>query len=467
MTNAITINKSKRVKINFRNIGLAAALFGVIYTSSGCNEATVLGTDLIPGGDLVNSKDSTISGIITHNILSTDSSVFTGQGNYNKILGAITADPIFGRSAALVYTQMGLPSAGFTFQGAGQTLDSVVLSITYNTYAGDSLGAQTLRVYRMNETNFKIDSNYRYYQALKYNQSEFLGTTTMTPKGLSDSVSVYGKKEAPQLRIRLSDAFGRELMSQKSDGAFKNDSTFRAWLKGFAIVPDTSAGNLKSMLFLNLNSATTKLTVFYKSSTEDSLRSAFQFGSLSSAHANYFVRNYNNSLASRYINTSKPEGDSLLFLQDAPGLYTRLSIPKLEDFPNAVINKAELVITQVITGSNDQNNIFTEPDRLLLSQYTKGDTTKPIIDMGDPQRPNWEYFGGDKKVVTNFGGVKVAQYTFNIGRYLQMLIKKLDTNNGFKLEGYSSRNIDVHRAVAGGGNNAVYNVKLRVIYTKP
>lgn len=457
------------MKINFRNLSLAAALFSVLRLSTGCSEATLLGTDLIPGGDFVNASDTTFNNLIAHNIWRVDSAVFTGRGNFTKALGSIVNDPVGGKAHAFTYMQLGMTSSAFTFQGTGQTLDSVVLSISYNGYFGDSLLPQTFRIYRMAEPDFKIDSNYRYTQALAYNAGELLGTGTVNAKGLQDSVSIYGTKEAPQLRIKLDPAVGNSLLQQTATGNFATDSTFNLYFKGLAIIPDTTLATNSTMLYLNLNSADTKMTVFYKNTEKDSLRAYFPFSSYTGvhAHANYFTRNFEGSEAANYINTNRSEGDSILFLQEAPGLFTRLLIPNLEQFPKSVINKAELVITQITSGAVDKNEIYTEPDFLFVSQYRNGDTTKPIVDYGNPSNPNQPYFGGQKTVVTNFGGVKVVQYTFNVARYMQLLLAGKDINNGFKLEAVANgRNIGLQRVKVGGGNHSQYNMKLRVIYTK-
>lgn len=452
------------MRVIFRNLGLVTAFFTLLYTSSGCNEATILGNELIPGKDFVNGEDTIITNIITHNIWKVDSAVFTGRGNYNKVLGSIANDPLFGRAHGFVYTQMSLPSTAYSWPGTNPALDSVVLSLGVSGYYGDSMSTQTFRVYRMSEPNFKIDSNYRYYQSLGYNAGELLGTATIVPRNLKDSVSVYGVKEGPQLRIRLSTAFGNQLLQQTSTTGFTNDSTFRAFLKGFAIVPDTTLSSNRSMLYVDMTLPETRLSVFFKNTENDSLRTNFGFGS-AAAHANYFVRNPTGSQSAQYLNTNNPNGDSLLYLTDAPGLFTKITIPNLENFPNAVINKAELVVTEITTGPGDLDNIYSEPNFLFLQQYVSGDTTRPVIDYGNPQNPNQPYFGGDKTEVT-IGGVKVSQYKFNIARYVQFLLKKQETNTGFKLEALSPRNIDVHRVKAGGGNHSQYNLKLRIIYTK-
>ncbi|RBL88026.1 DUF4270 family protein [Chitinophaga flava] len=452
------------MKINFRNLSFVAASFALLYGASGCNESTILGQGLIPPGDFVNAQDTTINGIIANNILRYDSSLINGFNRYTKALGSITTDPVFGKTHAFVFMQVGLPTSAFTFAGTGQTLDSVVLSLDYLGSKGDSSTSQTFRVYRMAEQGFTRDSNYAYNKPLAYNPGELLGTATITPLALRDSVSVYGTKEAPQLRIKLSNSFGNDLLQQKSDGAFANDSSFRAYLKGFALVPDTTSGTNRNMMFFDMNNANTKLTVFYKNSTQDSLRATFAFNGSSSAHSNFIVRNYNGSEAGRFINTGNANGDSILFLQSTPGLFTNLLIPNLENFPNAVINKAELVITQITVGSSDMNNIFAEPTNLSLVQYTgSGDSIKNVIDFA----MGAQYFGGDKKTITNFGGVQVSQYTFNIGRFMQMLIKKQESNTGFKLRVVPTTFADVDRLKAGGTKLSQYNIKLRIIYTKP
>ena len=78
-----------------------------------------------------------------------------------------------------------------------------------------------------------------------------------------------------------------------------------------------------------------------------------------------------------------------------------------------------------------------------------------------------DYFGGTRKVITNFGGVQVVQYTFNLANTVQRFIKKLDPNNGFRLAGYSPLYMDVNRVKVGGSGLSQYNIKLRIIYTKP
>lgn len=453
------------MKINFRNLGCVAAFSTVLYAFSGCNESTILGKDLIPGADKVNVKDTTINNLITSNVYRADSSIRTGQGNYQGTMGSVTNDPIFGKSHGFLYTQVGLSSSEYTFAGTGHVLDSVVLYVGCDTIWYGENAPVNYKVYRMNEPDFKIDSNYSYTRPLSYNPAELLADQNVYPVYPKDSLSIYGEKYPPQLRFKLSNAFGNELLQQRADGAFKTDSAFREYLKGFAIIPDTMNG--RTMLFPNLNSGDTRLTVYYKNSTDDSLVANFPFQQYSSAHANFFTRNYTGSDVAPYLNTNKPEGENQIYLQEAPGVFAQLQIPNLENFPKAIINKAELVVTQISTGAAP-STIFTEPDRLFLWRYVTHDSLGYIVDYGNPSNPDLAYYGGNRTVIDLPGGIKVVQYKFNIARHMQFILDKKLENSVLKLEAISSRyNIDMRGVRAGGGNAAPpANVKLRIIYTQ-
>ena len=458
------------MKINFRNLGYSAAFLTALYAFTGCNESTILGKDLIPGSDKVNVKDTTINNLITLNVQEVDSSIRTGFGNYGATLGSITDDPIFGKSSGFLYTGVGLPKAEFSFAGTGQTLDSVVLYIGCDTlWYGENQG-MNLKVYRMTDPGFRAanarDSNYTYTKPLTYNPGEMLANVTAFPVYPKDSISIYGVKHAPVLRIPLSAAFGNQLLQQRADGAFKNDTTFMDFLKGLAIVPDTNVS--KTMLFVNLNKGDTRISVYYKNSTEDSLIADFPFLQYFSPHANYFTRNYTNAQAAPFLNTNNPLGDTVMYLQEAPGIYTKLQIPGIENFPKAIINKAELVFTKINSNLAGKDKIFTDPDQLFLWRYITHDSLGYIVDYGNPSNPDLAYFGGNRTVISNIGGIEVVQYKFNIARHLQFMLDKKIDNSVFKVEAISNRHqIDMRSVKTGGGTGTPpINARLRIIYTQ-
>jgi hypothetical protein len=153
----------------------------------------------------------------------------------------------------------------------------VVLYIGSDTAWYGDKASQQLRVYRMNEPDFKIDSNYRYNRPLSYDPAKLLADATVYPVYPKDSIDIYGTKQAPQLHIKLNNAFGNELFQLRADGAFLSDSAFNKWLGGLAIVPDTSSGMSRTMLFPNLNSGDTRISVYYRNSEKDSIIANFPF----------------------------------------------------------------------------------------------------------------------------------------------------------------------------------------------
>jgi hypothetical protein len=455
--------------------GLQAVM---LYASAGCNEATVLGQNLVPGSDLVNTQQTDTFTVQTRTFYRPDDSVIANYQTETSA-GAINSDPTFGKTTAITYAQIGLSSPAFTFSGPSPILDSIVLAVAYSGYYGDSMAAQKFTAYRITDPAFNDTTLYYKHQQFPVDGANPLGTVSVSAHALADSVSINGTMEAPQLRIRLSTAFGNDLMQQSGAAAFTNDSAFHSWLNGLAIIPDSTTGGRKSIFYLQLNSAYTGISVYYHTSTADSLEAFFPFNASTCGFSNYVHRNYTGSVASQHFaDTTSSKGDSLIYLQNKPGLFANIDIPYLQDFPNAIINKAELVITQVPDAGSD---VYTAPDYLFLWQY-KGsaqDTLGYIYDVGasisqlyGTQLTNLAYFGGAKKIITNEAGQRVAQYRISITRYLQHLISAnplyKEANHGFRLVVLDARGSsrDVGRVVLGGGNRSGSTLKLQVVYTK-
>ncbi|MGH2643796.1 MAG: DUF4270 family protein, partial [Chitinophagaceae bacterium] len=299
---------------------LVAAVFfaSALYAATGCNESTILGQNLIPGSDRINTLETDTFTVQTQTFYRPDDSLIANFQTQMEA-GAITGDPVFGRTTAITYSQFGVPNDAFTYTGTNPTLDSVVLSYRYAGYYGDSLGQQTYTVYPINDPTF-VDTVYYYlHQQIPINNAP-LGTVTVSPYSVQDSVSVYGKMQPPQLRIKLNDAFGQELMQQSSTGAFTNDSAFHKLLNGLALVPDSTTPGRRSILYLALNSAYTGISVFYHNSTTDSLQAFFPFNVSTCAFTEYVRRDYTGSEAALHFgDTTSSKGDSLIYLQSSPG----------------------------------------------------------------------------------------------------------------------------------------------------
>ncbi len=456
---------------------LCLSLVIALYVLQSCNESTILGGSIAHGNGDTPAMETDTFTVRTRTIFRNQDSAY-GTTTTNVTAGTINSDPTFGKTVGMVYLQLGLPSASASFSGPAPVLDSVVLSLRYAGYYGDSMGAQTYTIYRIVDTAFS-DTSLKYYihQQFDIDRSTPLGTATVTPKGLGDSVSIYGVKEPAQLRIKLNQAFGNTLLHQDSDGALANDSAFHRWLKGLALVPDSTTAGRNSLMYFELNNTYTGMTVFYKNSTTDSLTVYFPFKAQTGVWSNYIQHNFEGSKVAVHLQDSANVSDSVIFLQDQSGLYADIHFPYLQDFPPALINKAELILTQV---DDPGNATFQSPYELFLWQYENAekDSLGYVVDAGvsfssiyGTQFTNMNYFGGLAKMITNKEGKKVVQYRFNITRYLQHLLTPTasdkETNYGFRLGIMDplERGRDVGRVVLGGGNHSTYSMKLHVVFT--
>ncbi len=454
------------------------SLVAMLCILQGCNESTILGGSIAHGNGDAPAMETDTFTVRTHTFFRNQDSAYSTTTT-NVTSGAINSDPTFGTTVSVVYLQLGLASASTSFSGPSPVLDSVVLSLRYAGYYGDSLGAQTYTVYRITDPEFS-DTSLKYYvhQHFDIDQASPLGTATVTPKGIGDSISIYGDKQPAQLRIKLNKAFGNELLKQNSDGSLANDSAFHKWLNGFALVPDSVTAGRKSLLYFELDNTYTGMTVFYKNSTEDSLTAYFPFNTQTGVWSNYIRHNFQGSEVADHLQDSTAVSDSVIFLQDQSGLYADITLPYLEDFPAALINKAELILTQV---ADPGNKTFQSPYGLFLWQYENAekDSLGYVVDAGVTSSPlygtqftNLNYFGGLATGITNKEGEKVVQYRFNITRFLQHLLTPTplnkETNYGFRLGILDplDRGRDVGRVVLGGGNHSEYSMKLHVVYTK-
>ena len=469
------------MKAALRQFTFWSLLAGLVYTLGGCSESTIVGQNLVPSIDNIHTFQTDTFSVRTRTVQDGDSSI---SSNRNSLLvGAINTDPQFGRSTAIGYFQLGLPSNEFSFRDSLQTIDSLVLSLAYKGYYGDSLASQQFTAYRILDPGFNDTTAYYTFQQFAIDLNNPLGTVIVTPQSLEDSVMVDSLMQAPQLRIRLSQALGQEFLQQSSSAAFYNDSAFHHYFRGIALVPDSGSAGRSSLILLDMTNGLDGMTVYYSTPAHDSLSAFFPFSGVPSggddASSDYIHRDYSSSEVAMHLNNTSVSGDSLLYLQSSPGLHVDLDIPYLQQFPNALINQAQLILTQIPDPGNSYQT-FQAPPQLFLWKYSKNrDSLNYIFDAGLSYDPttgsnnltNATYFGGHRQYITNAQGIQVAQYRFNITRYMQHLISDPylgETNYGFRVVVQDPQGLttDQGRVVVGGGTHSQYALKLQVTYTK-
>lgn len=423
---------------------LFSLVFCLVFTFSSCkkiNEATDLGGGLIPPIDNINTFDTTITveaynGLFDFsgpNPLFNDST----RSSYSdeQFLGLITNDPIFGRTDARMFLELKPSFFRHSFLNKPDSLyiDSVVLVLDYVDTYGDSTIPQTINVYELDQSNiFKTHQTQDSAYFLRENNltySNLLGSATVLPSTLNDSVRAFRDTTRNQLRIRLSDAFGTRLLSYDStangaNNAYYSDSAFKSKFKGFAL-QSVSGGN--ALMGFDLMGANTKLAIYYQYNhgfglaEKDTTVAYFTFsGNASSASANYVQRDYSGTPVLAAQGGATP--DPVIYIQNTPGTFATIKIPALANLNNRVVHRAELIAEQIYHVSD---SMFPPPAYLYLDAYspTLGKyRTVPYDVVYDGQAFNFGVFGVAPVNATDGSGNTIRTWKFNLTRYVQHVV---------------------------------------------
>ena len=443
------------MKINY----LATFFGSIILLFAACTKitSTDIGTDLIPAVDGVNTKDTTIT-VYAKN---------AGTDTISPTLSQIHVvgnmeDPLFGTTDARINFQLSLPSSNFYFESSKQNLflDSVVLVLSYNGSWGDTTRPIVLHVNELDNgqtfspdtTGGQYDSYIQGYLGTYNNTVNFTAATSLTdvpttvyPTSLDDSIHVYKDSGINMIRIRLNDAFGTRLLNYDTLGAYKNDSSFHANVKGLQVYADQGSYN-NALLKIGLTDPNTKLALYYRYHPKDSAATVIDTNvkyftvAGDCAHSNYINRDRSKGEISTYIPPNNPTdiNDDLIYLQAGPGTYATVTIDSnaLATMRNLIIHRAELLIEQA---SDISDTYYTPPNLFLLA---KNDTSRFVIPGFDASNvstadavfsssylANYGDFGG----VPNRNTTNNSLYAFNISQYVQGVITKHNNQHPFVL----------------------------------
>lgn len=343
----------------------------------------------------------------------TEDSLFTKNLLYT-LLGEIH-DPIFGTTDAGFCTQFALQGSNTTL-GDDLYLDSVVLSLQYSGYYGDTLSGLRLEVYELTEQLTKA----QYYSNdnnpsnnginLTYSSSPILPTPTTR-------VTIDTATYVAHMRIRLSDDFGNRLL-HLSNSDLTSNNTFQSAFYGLVI--KATANGTGNLCYFSPTAAQSGLTLYYKSG-ETTKKYTFPI-STDCVRYNFFSHDYttgNIDFQRQIVNGETALGKDQLYIQPTGGVKTHVNLDAFGEWvkdKNIIINKAELVITN----TDATENIFTQPANIGLQLVKSDNSTTYTPD--DAVYTSTSYFGGtydtDKK-----------EYRFRLTYYAQEILRNQSIND--------------------------------------
>ena len=485
--------------MTIRPIRFILFCFSLLLIVSSCkkiNETTDIGGNVIPGADGVNTFDTSLTSLQTFNHIfeATKDSASVGLVN-DQILGNISNDPLFGKTNAKMFLQLKPDVYPWTFAGVSNKdslyIDSVVLVLGWKASYGDTVGSQKVNVKEIDtHSDFRVDSFYTIRDPGPPTTT-LLGTKTFSPANLKDSVKAYKDTTTGQLRIRLDNSFGRRLLDYDVTNAYATDSAFNTYFKGFAIEADQSVGNAL-MAFGIYNNSNTKLAIYYrftKGGKDDTTVNYFLVKPGASANHNY-VNRFDFAGTPLLASSNTAGEDDLVYIINTPGSYATIKIPALRDLSNRIIHRAEFIVEQVYSPSDD---MFTVPEALMLDVYDsilgeyKYIPYNFQVDQNRNADPSFGLYG--QKTVDGIGN-PIRVWKFDITRYVQNILTKQEPLHDFRLYttqtaygrikqgvatntgAYTLAFVNVNsrfvfgRVRVGGGNHPTQKMRLRLVYSK-
>ena len=390
-------------------------LVSAILITSCKEDNNNLGLDLQPPNDKLNVFSNDTTSVIAYSQIV--DSVKTDETSIS-LLGSMV-DPVFGGSTASFYTQFRLGQTAHDF-GTTPFPDSLVLALKYDGFYGDSSAAMTIKVYELAQ-QILIDTVYYSNQSVG-TKITLLAQKTFTPDFSSDVV--VGKDTLdPHLRINLSSLtynLAVKLLSAPADSMASNASFLNYFYGLYVTAEPANSGG--SIIYLDLLSSISEMTIYYHNSADDSLKFDYPINSNCARFGN-FTHDY--SLAgpafkAQVIDKDTTLGKSICYVQALGGVKTFVRFPNLKNFYSngkIAVNEARFFLSSLETDPElDLAKILVMVKKNAAGGYN----------ILDDQLDGAGYFGGyyDK----NYHG-----YWFRITSTVQELMRSTEPDYGFEI----------------------------------
>lgn len=331
-------------------------------------------------------------------------------------------DPVFGSVRADVYAQFRLSANAIDF-GTDAVLDSVILSLPYAGFFGDTAMSLGLSVHELTSPINK-DSSYYSTRSIPYAAADLVS-------GISDfvlhpltPVVVTGETYDPQLRIPLDvNFFTHRFLDKSGSEELSDNAHFLPYFKGLSIVADSKNG-AGCMAYVDILSSSAAVTLYYHNAEHDSL--SFQL--VSNDSSNYFSHIEHDfskaeaGLQKQLQNHDYAAGAESFYLQGGSGVKAHLSFPTLLkhfEGKKLAVHKAELIVSAQDVA--DSYNPYYYPSALTM-YYKKDSVSQTSYYLPDYLNIGSSYMGGGRNT-------EDQTYRFFLTQYIQyVLMGKMDAS---------------------------------------
>lgn len=470
-----------------RKIYLLFALTLVVLLNA-CKKDDTIGADILPNDDLLNvgftDTFTVYSKTLSDTFLRTDKLA----KNY---LGVIN-DAKFGFQKSSIVLELDKPTTVYDDTLGPFTLDSVVLLMKYTSIYGDTLVPQNFKVSTIGN---KINESSSYYSNTElFPPNSEIGSVNDYYFKSSNKVIVSGSDTVGStniFRVKINSSVGNSILNL-GQNVLRDSMSFKNAFPGIRVENIDNSG--KCMVEMDLSSTTTGIVIYYRDKNnvkrEMRLLSAIpkpQNGVLLIRQNS--INLFEKSLSAVVQNTinSGEVSDSVNYFLGQGGTLIKISLPTIGDFENAAINKATLVVTQILPNTTTD---FSAPlVVVLLRRNSNGqlDDIPTFIANGNfgfnsSSGPPPEGVGYPDSVYIDNLGNKMIRYSISLSKYVQNIVNNTESNKDLYLAYYRSAGTDGSfnvlnsygfsytpvRFILAGGNysDPRFRMKLNIIYSK-
>ena len=309
--------------------------------------------------------------------------------------------------------------------GAGAGLDSVVLSLPYAGFFGDTANRLTVGVYELDEAMHKDSLYYTTTQLATQSQNLVENAPCLLEVRPKTNAVVTGEVQSPQVRIPLQKTYFTQKVIDKSGSEELFDNVhFLQYFKGLMLKVEQKE-NAGCLAYIDVLNTLATVTFYYHNNDHDSL--TFQL--VSNDSSVYYARISHGDYAGaeadlrkQVVDKNRTDAGKSVYVQASGGIKTQFRFPTLKSRfggRRIAVHKAELLLSpDEVTGGY---NPYFHPTALTMYYKQDSASTKSYF-LPDYLNIGTDYFGGTYRSEDSL-------YRFLLTEYVQyVLMDKLDVS---------------------------------------